>query len=85
MQSKTNSATRHAANYGPNTQKVLTTISQLQSLDERAIDQLIVAMHNLELGTTIGANDDLGRLWEARGNASELIHGQLVDVWAAVL
>jgi hypothetical protein len=39
-------------------------------------------MRNLELGTTIGANDDLGRLWEARWNAWELIHGQLADVWA---
>ena len=84
MQSRTNSATSHSANYGPNTQEVLTTIGQLRSLDEHAIDQLIIAMRNLELGRTIGANDDLGRLWEARGNASELIHGQLVDVWAAV-
>ncbi|WP_298337628.1 hypothetical protein [Ferrimicrobium sp.] len=84
MQSRTNSATSHSANYGPSTQEVLTTIGQLRSLDEHAIDQLIVAMHNLELGTTIGANDDLCHLWEARGNASELIHGLLVDVWAAV-
>ncbi|WP_298442727.1 hypothetical protein [Ferrimicrobium sp.] len=85
MQSRANDATRHAANYGPNTQEVLTTIGQLRSLDEHATDQLIIAMRNLELGTTIGANDDLERLWEARGNASELIHGQLADVWAAVL
>ena len=85
MQSRTNSATSHSANYGPNTQEVLTTISQLRSLDAHATDQLIIAMHNLALGTTIGANDDLGRLWEARGNASELIHRQLVDVWADTL
>lgn len=87
MQTRTNNTEQHVVpqQYGPNGQEVLAILGQFRSLDEHMANRLIIAMHNLELAQAIGANDDLSRLWGARGKAYELIHGELGDAWECTL
>ena len=74
-------ASSPSTNYGPNAPEVVRVLAQLQLLNEPTADALIIAMRKLELASSIGANDDLARLWEARGHANELIRMEFADAW----